>query len=277
MNHTDTHPTDGHRANGHNISAFFTDSTLCIGCKACEVACKEWNQVSADGYDWSSFSYDNTMAVGHSTWRHVKFVENPTTVGLGGNAAGQLPSWGFSSDVCKHCEEAGCLEACPTGAIVRMETGAVFVQPDVCNGCAYCVVSCPFGVVEKNEEDGRAFKCTFCSDRQMAGLKPACAQACPTESIQFGEINELRQHAEDRLKELQEKGIDDAVIYNPVDTSVKGIHAFFLLRGDPRAYNLPPHPEIPTIYQKKAWTSAAVAAGAMLGATLLAFLGDNRR
>jgi formate dehydrogenase iron-sulfur subunit len=277
MNHTDTHPTDNHRANGHNISAFFTDSTLCIGCKACEVACKEWNQVSADGYDWSSFSYDNTMAVGHSTWRHVKFVENPTTVGLGGNAAGQLPSWGFSSDVCKHCEEAGCLEACPTGAIVRMETGAVFVQPDVCNGCAYCVVSCPFGVVEKNEEDGRAFKCTFCSDRQMAGLKPACAQACPTESIQFGEINELRQHAEDRLKELQEKGIDDAVIYNPVDTSVKGIHAFFLLRGDPRAYNLPPQPEIPTIYQKKAWTSAAVAAGAMLGATLLAFLGDNRR
>jgi formate dehydrogenase iron-sulfur subunit len=277
MNHTDTHPTDNHRANGHNISAFFTDSTLCIGCKACEVACKEWNQVSADGYDWSSFSYDNTMAVGHSTWRHVKFVENPTTVGLGGNAAGQLPSWGFSSDVCKHCEEAGCLEACPTGAIVRMETGAVFVQPDVCNGCAYCVVSCPFGVVEKNEEDGRAFKCTFCSDRQMAGLKPGCAQACPTESIQFGEINELRQHAEDRLKELQEKGIDDAVIYNPVDTSVKGIHAFFLLRGDPRAYNLPPQPEIPTIYQKKAWTSAAVAAGAMLGATLLAFLGDNRR
>jgi formate dehydrogenase iron-sulfur subunit len=139
------------------------------------------------------------------------------------------------------------------------------------------VVNCPFGVIEKNKEDGRAFKCTFCSDRQKAGLKPACAQACPTESIQFGEINELRQHAEDRLVELQEKGVDDAVIYNPVDTSVKGIHAFFLLRGDPRAYNLPPEPEVPTIYQKKAWTSAAVAAGAMLGATLLAFLGDNRR
>ena len=272
MNHTEAQPTNGHRT-----TAFFTDSTLCIGCKACEVACKEWNQVSADGYQWSSFSYDNTMAVGHSTWRHVKFVENPTIPGEGGNSPGQLPAWGFSSDVCKHCEEAGCLEACPTGAIVRMETGAVFVQPDVCNGCAYCVVNCPFGVVEKNEADGRAFKCTFCSDRQNAGLKPACAQACPTESIQFGEINELRQHAEDRVKELQEKGVDDAVIYNPVDTSVKGIHAFFLLRGDPRAYNLPPQPEVPTIYQKKAWTSAAVAAGAMLGATLLAFLGDNRR
>ncbi|HET9181571.1 MAG TPA: 4Fe-4S dicluster domain-containing protein [Candidatus Angelobacter sp.] len=273
-----TGKSDGH-VNGHDgkITAFFTDSTLCIGCKACEVACKEWNQISEDGYQWSSFSYDNTMAVGHSTWRHVKFVETPTTVGLGGNAAGELQGWGFSSDVCKHCEQAGCLEACPTGAIVRMEFGAVFVQPDVCNGCSYCVVSCPFGVVEKNPEDGRAFKCTFCSDRQKAGLKPACAQACPTESIKFGEISELRAEAHDRLEQLKARGVDDAVIYDPVDTSVKGIHAFFLVRGDPRAYNLPPEPEIPTIYQKKAWKSAAVAAGAMLGATLLAFLGENRR
>lgn len=277
MNHTDTHPSSGHRTNGHHITAFLTDSTLCIGCKACEVACKEWNQVSADGYDWSGHSYDNTEAVGHSTWRHVKFVENPTVPGEGGNAAGQLPAWGFSSDVCKHCEVAGCLEACPTGAIVRMETGAVFVQPDVCNGCAYCVVSCPFGVVEKNKEDGRAFKCTFCSDRQSAGLKPACAQACPTESIKFGEINQLRAEARQRIETLKDRGVDDAVIYDPVDTSVKGIHAFFLLRGDPRAYNLPSKPEVPTTYLKKAWGSAAVAAGAMLGATLLAFLGDNHR
>jgi formate dehydrogenase iron-sulfur subunit len=267
--------TDGH--NGHRTTAFLTDSTLCIGCKACEVACKEWNQVSADGYQWSGHSYDNTQAVGHSTWRHVKFVENPTEIGVGGNAAGQLPSWGFSSDVCKHCEVAGCLEACPTGAIVRMESGAVFVQPDVCNGCSYCVVNCPFGVVEKNEDDGRAFKCTFCSDRQQAGLQPACAHACPTESIKFGEINELKEEAQRRLKKLQERGVNDAVIYDPVDTSVKGIHAFFLLRGDPRSYNLPPKPEVPIIYQKNAWRSAAVAAGAMLGATLLAFLGDNHR
>ncbi|HSM87169.1 MAG TPA: 4Fe-4S dicluster domain-containing protein [Candidatus Limnocylindrales bacterium] len=267
------------KPNGHGgqVTAFLTDSTLCIGCKACEVACKEWNQLSEDGYEWSGHSYDNTQAVGHSTWRHVKFVENPTTIGAGGNDAGQLPGWGFSSDVCKHCEEAGCLEACPTGAIVRMDFGAVFVQPDICNGCAYCVVSCPFGVVEKNREDGRAFKCTFCSDRQQAGLKPACAQACPTESIKFGEINQLHAEAEERLKLLQARGVDDAVIYDPVDTSVKGIHAFFLLRGDPRSYNLPPQPEVPTIYLKKGWTSAAVAAGAMLGATLLAFLGDNRR
>ncbi|HKW75354.1 MAG TPA: 4Fe-4S dicluster domain-containing protein [Terriglobales bacterium] len=262
--------------NGHT-TGFLTDSTLCIGCKACEVACKEWNDVSADGYDWSGFSYDNTEAVGHSTWRHVKFVENTMTPGLGGNAVGQLPSWEFSSDVCKHCEVAGCLEACPTGAIVRMDFGGVFVQPDVCNGCSYCVVSCPFGVVQKNEHDGRAFKCTFCADRQMAGLEPACAHACPTESIQFGNLEELHAKADQRLQELRSRGVDDAVIYDPVDTSVKGIHAFFLLRGDPRTYNLPPEPEVPTAYLKKGWKSAAVAAGAMLGATVLAFLGDNHR
>jgi formate dehydrogenase iron-sulfur subunit len=259
-----------------NTTAFLTDSTLCIGCKACEVACKEWNQLSQDGYEWSGHSYDNTQAVGHSTWRHVKFVETAPEIGLGGNSAEQLPAWGFSSDVCKHCEAAGCLEACPTGAIVRMEFGAVFIQPDICNGCAYCVVSCPFGVVEKNEEDGRAFKCTFCSDRQRAGLQPACAKACPTESIKFGELNELRQEAKARLETLQSRGVKDAVIYDPQETSVKGIHAVFLLRGDPRAYNLPPHPEVPTIYARKGWRSAALAAGAMLGVTLAAFFGGNR-
>lgn len=259
-----------------STTAFLTDSTLCIGCKACEVACKEWNQISEDGYEWSGHSYDNTQAVGHSTWRHVKFVENPVEIGVGGNSGEQLPAWGFSSDVCKHCEVAGCLEACPTGAIVRMEFGAVYVQPDVCNGCSYCVVSCPFGVVQKNEKDGRAFKCTFCSDRQKAGLTPACAKACPTESIKFGDLEELRLEAQLRVKELEARGIRDAVVYDPIDTSVKGIHALFLLRGDPRSYNLPPHPEVPTTYMKKGWTSAAIAAGAMLGATLLAFLGERR-
>ena len=258
-----------------STTAFLTDSTLCIGCKACEVACKEWNQISEDGYEWSGHSYDNTQAVGHSTWRHVKFVENPVEIGVGGNSGEQPPAWSFSSDVCKHCEVAGCLEACPTGAIVRMEFGAVYVQPDVCNGCAYCVVSCPFGVVQKNEQDGRAFKCTFCSDRQKAGLAPACAKACPTESIKFGKLEELRLEAQLRIKELEARGIRDAIVYDPVDTSVKGIHALFLLRGDPRAYNLPPHPEVPLKYMKKGWTSAALAAGAMLGAALLAFMGEK--
>jgi formate dehydrogenase iron-sulfur subunit len=257
--------------NGNHTTAFLTDSTLCIGCKACEVACKEWNDVSADGFDWSGFSYDNTGAVGHSTWRHVKFVEHDPEPGLGGNAP-EASSWVFSSDVCKHCEVAGCLEACPTGAIVRTEFGGVYVQPDVCNGCSYCVVACPFGVVQRNQADGRAFKCTFCYDRQKAGLEPACAKACPTESIKFGEINELKLAAQDRVRELRGRGMHDAALYDPSDTSVKGLHAFFIVRGDPRQYNLPPKPEVPTVYLRDGWKASAVGSALLFGGALLAFL-----
>jgi formate dehydrogenase iron-sulfur subunit len=157
-----------------------------------------------------------------------------------------------------------------------MEFGAVYIQPDICNGCSYCVVSCPFGVVQRNEDDGRAFKCTFCSDRQRAGLKPACAQACPTESIKFGPLDELTKEAEVRLRELEASGVNDAVVYNPTHSSVGGIHALFLLRGDPRDYNLPPQPEVPTTYLRKGWKSAAIAAGSMIALTLLSFIGGRR-
>src|ERR1700733_2096590 len=257
-----------------SVTAFLTDSTLCIGCKACEVACKEWNQISEDGFDWKGFSYDNTGGLGHSTWRHVKFVEGGAVPGIGGNSPESF-SWGFSSDVCKHCENAGCLEACPTGAIVRTEFGGVFIQPDVCNGCAYCVVSCPFGVVEKNASDGRAFKCTFCYDRQKAGLKPACATACPTDSIKFGEIDELREEAQHRLSKLQNDGFIDVHLYDTTETSVAGIHAFFITRGDPKAYNLPAQPEAPTKYLRKGWSSAGIAAAMLLAGTLFAFHETN--
>ena len=256
-------------------TAFLTDSTLCIGCKACEVACKEWNDLGEDGLNWTGFSYDNTGAVGHSTWRHVKFVEHPPEIGHGGNSP-EIASWTFSSDVCKHCENAGCLEACPTGSIVRTEFGGVYVQPDICNGCSYCVVACPFGVVQRNKEDGRAFKCTFCYDRQKVGLTPACAHACPTESIKFGKLDDLRAEAARRLEKLHEEGMEDATLYDPTDTSVGGIHAFFITRGDPRQYNLPPQPEIPTIYAERGWKSAAIGAGVLAVGTLLAFLGGRQ-
>ena len=258
------------------VTGFLTDSTLCIGCKACEVACKEWNDLGDDGLSWSGFSYDNTGALGHSTWRHVKFVEHPPEVGHGGNSP-EVASWTFSSDVCKHCENAGCLEACPTGSIVRTEFGSVYVQPDICNGCSYCVVACPFGVIQRNKEDGRAFKCTFCYDRQKGGLTPACAHACPTESIKFGALDELRAEAMRRIEDLHAKGMHDATLYDPVDTSVGGIHAFFITRGDPRQYNLPPEPEIPTIYAKHGWKSAAIGAGVLAVGTFLAFLGGSKR
>ena len=244
-------------------TGFFTDSTLCIGCKACEVACKEWNGVPQDGYAWTGHSYDNTGALGHSTWRHVKFVEH---------VRDGRPAWDFSSDVCKHCENAGCLDACPTGAIVRTEFGGVFLQPDVCNGCGYCVVSCPFGVVDRRPDDGRAFKCTFCYDRQKVGLKPACASVCPTQSIQFGDLDELRARATARQIELQARGVADAVVYDPTHTSVGGTHAIFLLRGDPRDFNLPRDPQVPTALLGAAWQAAGVGAALMLAVTSLAFV-----
>jgi formate dehydrogenase iron-sulfur subunit len=256
------------------ITAFLTDSTLCIGCKACEVACKEWNGVPGDGYTFSGLSYDNTTALGHSTWRHVKFIERtsadaqPDAGGFRGNAF----RWDFSSDVCKHCERAGCLEACPTGAIVRTEFGGVFIQPDVCNGCGYCIVTCPFGVVDRRPDDGRAFKCTFCYDRQKAGLQPACATACPTQSIQFGDLEAMRARAARRVAELSARGLDDAVVYDPRDTSVGGTHAIFVLRGRPEDYNLPPAPEVPTRHLAAGWGAAAVAAGMILAGTFAAFL-----
>jgi formate dehydrogenase iron-sulfur subunit len=183
--------------------------------------------------------------------------------------------WVFLSDVCKHCEEAGCLEACPTGSIVRTEVGSVLVQNDVCNGCGYCVVSCPFGVIDRRPEPlhdaGGAFKCTFCYDRQKSGLVPACAKVCPTESIVFGRLDDLRAHGAERVQQLQQSGYNDAQLYDPTETSVRGIHAFFLILGEPEAYGLPPKPQVPTIYLKSAWTSAFATAIASIIATLLAF------
>jgi len=138
-------------------------------------------------------------------------------------------------------------------------------------------VACPFGVVERNPNDGRAFKCTFCYDRQKEGLKPACATACPTASIKFGQIDEMREAARDRMEDLKTQGFDDAQLYDPVDSSVGGIHALFIVRGDPRTYNLPPKPEVPTIYLRHGWTSVALAAGLMIAGTLFAFLGGSRK
>jgi formate dehydrogenase iron-sulfur subunit len=254
----------------HVEVGFFTDPSVCIGCKACEVACKEWNQVPDDGFTWTGNSYDNTGHLGASTWRHVMFLAGPMSLG------DQDPfRWVFLSDVCKHCEDAGCLEACPTGSIVRTETGTVFVQDDVCNGCGYCVVSCPFGVIDRRPEPlpnaGGAFKCTFCYDRQKSGLVPACAKVCPTESIVFGRLDDLRAQGAKRVQQLQEAGYSDAQLYDPTETSVRGIHAFFLILGEPEAYGLPPKPQIPTIYLKSAWTAAFATAIVSIIATLLAF------
>ena len=224
---------------------FFTDTTLCIGCKACEVACKEWNQLPAELDDkhfrLSGQSYDNTLELSGTTFRHVKFVEqfdlnNPNRVG---------GRWLMMSDVCKHCVQAGCLEVCPTGAIVRTEFDSVYIQQDVCNGCRYCVAGCPFGVITMNER-GVAGKCTLCYDRLQAGLTPACAQACPTASIQFGPVDELQQRADARLAQLRQAGRTQAQLYGRDTSMLGGLNAFFLLDDSPTAYGLPVAPKLPS-------------------------------
>jgi formate dehydrogenase iron-sulfur subunit len=238
---------------------FFTDTTLCIGCKACEVACKQWNQLPDDGFHLTGMSYDNTAALGASTWRHVTFAERPADGG------GRI-AWKMMSDVCKHCERAGCLEACPTGAIIRTEHDSIYVQPDVCNGCGYCVPACPFGVIAKREDDGRAFKCTLCYDRLQGGLEPACAKACPTDSIQFGPLDDLRARAEERAWQLRDRGIPARLYGESAEEQpgTGGLHAFFLLADEPEVYNLPPAPKVPTIGAGRSWLAAVAGAAGML-------------
>jgi formate dehydrogenase iron-sulfur subunit len=245
---------------------FFTDTSVCIGCKACEVACKEWNAVPEDGIELTGMSYDNTVSLSGSTWRHVAFIEQVTPPGES--------RWLMASDVCKHCTEAGCLDVCPTGALMRSEFGTVVVQDDVCNGCGYCVSACPFGVIGRREIDGGAHKCTLCYDRIVDGLTPACAKACPTESIQFGPLDELRELAQGRLQELHESGMAEARLYgeDPAD-GVGGAGAFFLLLDEPEVYGLPPDPVVTTRDLPRMWKHVVTAAVALVAAGLLSGLG----
>jgi formate dehydrogenase iron-sulfur subunit len=265
---------------------FFTDTTVCIGCKACEVACKEWNLVPEDGLVWTGESYDNTGGLGADTWRHVAFIEQSKPIRVDQVPDGAGPDdqlrWLMSSDVCKHCTESACLNVCPTGAIFRTELGTVVVQEDVCNGCGYCVPACPFGVLDKREipdqltgkPDGRVWKCTLCYDRTRDGMTPACAQACPTESIQYGPLDELRARAQDRLQKVVEDGYQGARLYgeSPED-GVGGFGAFFLLLDEPEVYGLPPAPRDATRDLPQMWRTALSAGLALAAGVALACAG----
>ena len=312
---------------------FFTDTSVCIGCKACEVACKEWNEVPEDGLNLLGSSYDNTGALGASTWRHVAFIEQPTRLGTqvsgtAGNPVGpaatdalnrvsgtaltgdpsmlgtdstkvslgmpafQLPGagtgaesrtdfrWLMSSDVCKHCTHAACLDVCPTGSLFRTEFGTVVVQEDICNGCGYCVPACPFGVIDRRIGDkgtknvGLAQKCTLCYDRLEVGKTPACAQACPTESIQFGDLDELRERAQRRRDSLHAAGVPDARLYGAdPDDGIGGAGAIFLLLDEPEVYGLPPDPVVTTRDLPDMWKKAALAAATLAAGVIASFLG----
>jgi formate dehydrogenase iron-sulfur subunit len=316
---------------------FFTDTSICIGCKACEVACKEWNGVPDDGFNLLGSSYDNTGALGASTWRHVAFIEQSKPLGLqdpgiAGTPVGpaasdivnaqvdeatsgersmlgtdttkvslgmpstrlpgdELPAetrtdfrWLMSSDVCKHCTHAACLDVCPTGSLFRTEFGTVVVQDDICNGCGYCVPACPFGVIDRRIGDknttknvGIAQKCTLCYDRLEVGRTPACAQACPTQSIQFGDLDELRERAQTRLETLHAGGVTDARLYgeNP-DDGIGGAGALFLLLDEPEVYGLPPDPIVTTHDLPAMWKQAGLAAVTLFAGAVVSFLGRRR-
>ena len=326
---------------------FFTDTSICIGCKACEVACKEWNRNPRDGdLDLLGSSYDNTGALGASTWRHVAFIEQggerieearatgralvdlgmpgvgppaaaaaaaaggtatlagPAPTGTAPAGAPEMPPdtpefrWLMSSDVCKHCTHAGCLDVCPTGALFRTEFGTVVVQDDVCNGCGTCVAGCPFGVIERRTDGtaapktergerkgeqpevpnlGVAQKCTLCYDRLLDDQTPACAKTCPTTSIKFGDHEEMVTLARERVAELHAEGRTEARLYgaNELD-GVGGTGSVFLLLDEPEVYGLPPDPRVPTADLPRMFTRAGLAAAGMAAAAVLAFAGGRR-
>ncbi|WP_300345617.1 4Fe-4S dicluster domain-containing protein [Nesterenkonia sp.] len=312
--------------------SFFTDTSICIGCKACEVACKEWNRNPQDGsLEVLGSSYDNTGGLGANTWRHVAFVEQNSQrieearesgrklVNLGmpgvgppqssGPAADGAKSstappdtaefrWLMSSDVCKHCTHAGCLDVCPTGALFRTEYGTVKVQEDICNGCGTCVAGCPFGVIERRDEgiirakvdraqskyaqeipnEGTANKCTFCYDRLVDGQTPACAQTCPTTSIKFGDHEDMVDQARRRVAELREQGMTEARLYgaNPND-GVGGTGSVFLLLDEPEVYGLPPDPRVATKDLPRMYKRTALAAVGMIAAVGASFALGGRR
>jgi formate dehydrogenase iron-sulfur subunit len=287
---------------------FFTDTTTCIGCKACEVACKQWNDLPADELRLGKgSSYDYTGALSASSWRHVRFVETTKQAAaqevLASGTGGHVPSipaatpdapvagdmvdlvgvadggpaldrWVFMSDVCKHCTNAGCLDACPTGALIRTEFETVIVQPDICNGCGYCVPSCPFGVINRDPYDGRAAKCTLCYDRLEDGLEPACAKACPTDSIQFGPYDELVERARGRVAELHERGMESAYLYGagdePGEQLAGNLGAFFLLTEAPERFGLPAQADSPIQQHMPVATAAGLAAGAVAATATVA-------
>jgi formate dehydrogenase iron-sulfur subunit len=304
----DTDPaTQGGYSDHPPRMGFFTDTSVCIGCKACEVACKEWNAIPEDGLVFTGMSMDNSQGLGASTWRHVAFIEqrkpiaaqdsgirhDTDVLALAGQGSGTPPDqaamtpttpgadgefrWLMASDVCKHCTHAACLDVCPTGSLFRTEFGTVVVQEDICNGCGYCIPACPYGVIDQRKGDGRAWKCTLCYDRLSVGQEPACAKSCPTNSIQFGPLDELRERADARLARLHEAGVSDTRLYGrDPDDGVGGDGAFFLLLDEPEVYGLPPDPVVTTRDLPSMWKHVAAAAVTLVGGALAAFAAGRR-
>ena len=255
---------------------FFTDTSICIGCKACEVACKEWNGLQGNEPNLLLDSYDKTGQLDAENWRHVKFIEHiPNSGSVIGQplSTGGGQAWLMMSDVCKHCQHASCMDVCPTNAIVRTEFDTVYIQQEVCNGCRNCIAACPYNVIGFSKATGTAHKCTLCYDRLQNNLTPACAKACPTESIKFGNVDDLHQIADTRLAALHQQGYSSAQLYGRDESVYGGLNNFFLLMDKPEVYQLPnaANAVLPARNNLLGYLGGAIAAALGIIAGLIAF------
>jgi formate dehydrogenase iron-sulfur subunit len=213
------------------------DTSKCIGCKACQVACMQWNDIR-DEVGTNVGIYDNPLDLTPTSWTVMRFTEHETK-------DGNL-EWLIRKDGCMHCEDPGCLKACPSpGAIVQYSNGIVDFHEENCIGCGYCVTGCPFNIPRISKKDNKAYKCTLCSDRVAVGLEPACVKACPTGCITFGSKEDMIDQAEERIVDLKERGFQNAGLYDP--KGVGGTHVMYVLHhaDQPELYNaLPKDPQI---------------------------------
>ncbi|RYF05746.1 MAG: formate dehydrogenase subunit beta [Oxalobacteraceae bacterium] len=228
-------PTNRHPAAGE--VAKLIDVSKCIGCKACQTACMEWNDVR-DDIGVNAGVYDNPLDLTPKSWTVMRFAEHETN-------DGNL-EWLIRKDGCMHCEEPGCLKACPSpGAIVQYNNGIVDFHEENCIGCGYCVTGCPFNIPRISKEDNRAYKCTLCSDRVAVGQEPACVKTCPTGAIVFGTKVAMKEHAAGRIEDLKERGYQNAGLYDPA--GVGGTHVMYVLHHADRPalyHGLPNNPRI---------------------------------
>lgn len=214
------------------------DVTTCIGCKACQMACSEWNDIR-DEIGTNHGVYDNPIDLTAHSWTVMRFAETEEN--------GKL-EWLIRKDGCMHCADPGCLKACPSpGAIIQYENGIVDFHQENCIGCGYCIAGCPFNIPRINKADHKAYKCSLCSDRVAVGQEPACVKTCPTGAIQFGSKEDMKHVAAERIKDLNNRGYANAGLYDP--QGVGGTHVMYVLHhaDKPMLYKgLPENPHIST-------------------------------